>query len=424
MRRILLLLSIIASFSFSSCDTSENIRPRYESFVKIYGEEGNQLGVDLAQMPNSDLIVLGRVQEQLSSHVILFRVDTLGNEIWRLILKDEDPVTSEVPKKVVIDHDQNLVIAGTVHIPNTVASDVFLYKVSPDGNLLAQNTFNIAFNGSSSYIDFTEDLLVTPNNEYLVAGYTKQNQNAAEQMFNILVQNSLVGLNPDFDHQVQSKDPCENVINCQNEGEIIRSNVRVLNYNRSGNERFISVATSNREGFPDPANLLNIELVFLDNNSGNISYPTGTELQVYGTNSDDLLQAFSQLSSGRYIYAANIDRTLNSSILIGVLGADGLQTKQIIVDDRDLQVVDIAEIALNQYVILGVEAVNPDNNNIYMRGIDSEGNLLWEHAYGGEENDRAAALVVDKNRIFALGSIRLNTEDKIVLLKTTQKGNL
>lgn len=421
MKRQFLFSIIVLIISVISCDTGETVLPRFDSFVKLYGENSSQFGVDIAKMPNSDLIILGRVDDVQTSYIYLSRVDTLGNVIWEKTIRDTETdgrVTTEIPKVIKIDNAGNIIIAGTItsNFPST--SDIFVYKVGSSGEIFDSRIFDIPIDDvdTSSYIDVAEDLLITEDNKYLISGYTKENSTAVEQYFHVLLTESL-RKSTDWDKQILpwTKNPFS------------RKSSRLEIFN---NESFLSVvsSTNNNNSAGNPAGY-NLEVLIINNESGSPRGGEGDEID--GTNNDDAVQALiKEKNSTGFIYAANIEDVIKPSILIGKIGSDGTFKTFTQLTHRKLKVVGLAELSSGQIVFIGKEKIL-DDSNLYLAGIDlsadPSGNLsgiLWEHSYGGEDIDEAAAMVVVNDRIFALGTMKTNSTNKIVLLKTSSQGRL
>src|SRR6188472_272989 len=82
--RISLLAAILAAILLS-CDTEQNVAPVYETyFTKYYGEDGNQIGVDLAVGADGTMVMVGTSQSQTNpiTRGFIVKVDALGTVLW------------------------------------------------------------------------------------------------------------------------------------------------------------------------------------------------------------------------------------------------------------------------------------------------------------------------------------------------------
>ena len=77
---IIWLLPLMALFA---CDTANNVEdPDLHYFVKYYGGDGNQRGVDMVTLSDGSLLLLGNWSESaFESDIYLVRVDPEGGVI-------------------------------------------------------------------------------------------------------------------------------------------------------------------------------------------------------------------------------------------------------------------------------------------------------------------------------------------------------
>lgn len=414
MKRLFNFFIVLGTISIAACDSDNNIEPKYDSFVKMYGEEGNQFGVDIAQMDNRDLVLLGRVDEVLTSHIIMFKVDTLGKIINdKIIFKDNYSESSEIPIALGIDQSGNIIVAGNFRRGNE--SDIFVYKFSSEGAFLDSAIIDVprfTADEGVNFIDIVEDLLITSEDNYLISGYTKSSSTSEEKYYSILLTPALL-LHTDWQGSKIIWDANESFRRIEN---------RVLEF---GNNRFISVVTSNKKSTSSGTGGFNAEVIFIDKNEGLPNYPPNAVDQEFGTDFNDQVQAFAKTISGGYVFAANINNSVNPSVYVGVLGADGLlrQNVEFTSEFKNLKVVDITQLSLERYLIFGTETLSSVDKNLYLAEIDMNGKI-WQRSYGGEGIDEAAAMVNDQNKVYSIGTIKLPSENKIILIKTSDQGTL
>ncbi len=95
-----------------SCDKKESISPPNENyFLKYYGNEGNQIGVDLVVNQDGTIVVLGNSRKSPSSdqQVYVAKLSTSGIILWE---KTFGLALDEEAKDIEIMFNNNLVIAG------------------------------------------------------------------------------------------------------------------------------------------------------------------------------------------------------------------------------------------------------------------------------------------------------------------------
>jgi hypothetical protein len=128
--RIISLLFISSVIVVSSCDTERNVDPIFENyFVKYYGEDGNQEGVDLLVNTDGSMILLGNSSSQTNPVTIPFitRVDPFGTVEWQRQLGG----LNEKAADVELDNNGNLIVL--TNFGDGVNSRMKVYRVGQDG---------------------------------------------------------------------------------------------------------------------------------------------------------------------------------------------------------------------------------------------------------------------------------------------------
>jgi len=118
-----------------SCDTERSFSvPEENYFVKFYGEEGEQEGVDFVVNPDGTIVMVGNTERPgVLSQIYVVKVDANGHELWNK--KFGLPDKSDWVKDVELHPDGRIVIAGETEMA-AGNKDVFLGIVSQDGLLL------------------------------------------------------------------------------------------------------------------------------------------------------------------------------------------------------------------------------------------------------------------------------------------------
>ena len=76
------LLLLLTGTLYFSCDTEDTVEPNFEDyFVKYYGEEGNQQGVDIEVLSDGYLLVGNTRRTAGQSGIFIVRTDLQGNRI-------------------------------------------------------------------------------------------------------------------------------------------------------------------------------------------------------------------------------------------------------------------------------------------------------------------------------------------------------
>jgi len=130
MRIVVILLIMLISFS---CDTENSFPvPEENYFVKFYGEEGDQEGVDFIVNTDGSVVMVGNTERPgVKKQIYIVKVDAMGQVLWQrgIGLPDKD----DFAKDVELHPDGRIVIAGETEM-GINNKDVFLATISQDGS--------------------------------------------------------------------------------------------------------------------------------------------------------------------------------------------------------------------------------------------------------------------------------------------------
>ncbi len=135
MKKTLLIFLICGLFALS-CDTENNISGPFENrFVKFYGGEGDQEGVDFLPLSDGTIILLGNSNvagASLGKQIYLAKINSVGEILWELTFGSSG---DDVAKDIALTSDNRLVIAGET-VRSATNRDVYIKLVTTEGNLL------------------------------------------------------------------------------------------------------------------------------------------------------------------------------------------------------------------------------------------------------------------------------------------------
>jgi hypothetical protein len=164
----------IASFIFFilitiiSCDTERSFPvPEENYFVKFYGDDGEQEGVDFIVNSDGSVVMAGNTQRPgVRKQIYIVKVDAKGQVLWqrRIGLPDRD----DFAKDIELHADGRIVIAGETAM-GTDNKDVYLATISQDGSLLDSVRVGLKTN---SGVETNEDVnsVTIINDGFIVAG--------------------------------------------------------------------------------------------------------------------------------------------------------------------------------------------------------------------------------------------------------------
>jgi len=140
----LLALAVWILVLLSKCATSENVAPRFDNFfIKYYGTDGDQYGVDLKSTSDGGYVLIGTSDPDKSlsdgndndtgdEDIVVVKTDSLGNQEWIVYINSGG--ASYDQGKSVVEIQGGYVIVGNVI---KSGSDVVLYQLGLDGSIVA-----------------------------------------------------------------------------------------------------------------------------------------------------------------------------------------------------------------------------------------------------------------------------------------------
>lgn len=134
----LIVLSVVAW----RCDTASTIEPPDDSFfVKYYGDEGNQEGVNAVVNPDGTITLLGTSEEVgLGKQLYLVNIQPNGLRNWERKYGD---VKDEIAKDIILTNDNRLAIVADIENSPT-EHDILVLTLSLDGGIIASDTIKNA----------------------------------------------------------------------------------------------------------------------------------------------------------------------------------------------------------------------------------------------------------------------------------------
>ncbi len=166
--KILWLLLIIPFLWLSSCDTSDSIDlPDY--FVKYYGVQGDQEGVDMIVNEDGTFFLFGnsRLAPGENQKLFLVKVDAKGNMLWENPKFFGGNVYANQARDIEVASNGNLIMAATSESA-AGDNDAFLIIADPEGNKI-----DSVIHG---YVGTDEDVssVTQINDGYIVTGSTSK----------------------------------------------------------------------------------------------------------------------------------------------------------------------------------------------------------------------------------------------------------
>jgi hypothetical protein len=410
--------SIILTFGVVSCDNPNSLEPPFKNyFVKYYGGDGDQTGVDLTVNTDGSVILLGNWQSDPTSdsRIYLVKTDAAGNVLWEKKLGQ--------PKDLAIDieptNDGNYIILAN-HETASANIDVKLIKISAEGSRLDSVVYGSTKNDLSKSLTSLLDggFIVTGSTANTIVSPDPAKPEDQSDIFHYRCNSDLVFDSFFWDEQFGPGTMDEGAKVIQHAPGlfyVFGSTNLVHQGNPTGNKNLIyySLDAGGSNGTPN-------FLGDFDNN----------------TNASYIMQVPPELGGGYFVVGTETTSSgtislhvakLRSPLLFNTVNDEQFD-REISVDARTLTSVSAtpAVVGGQGYILLANEA-RETGSNIWLTKIDQNGNQLWSASYGSEEEDDLAAAVLElsNGKILVAGSIRLiNNQYKMVLMKLNSSGQL
>ena len=152
------------------CDTPSTIDPPEDSFfVKFYGNEGNQEGVDAVLNPDGTITMFGTTEE-LDKGKQLYLVNILPNGTinWERQYGTEK---NEIAKDIELTGDGRLALVADIENTPT-EHDILVMTLALDGTVIASDT--IKFMNGTTPTDETAHSITQISDGFIVAGSTNK----------------------------------------------------------------------------------------------------------------------------------------------------------------------------------------------------------------------------------------------------------
>ncbi len=435
--RAIPFLFLISVLTFSGCDTKndfEDLSKKY--FIKYYGEDGKQQGVDMIVNYDGTMILLGNTISagDDSSRIFLVKVDREGNVLWQKNFGDNGEHATDIER--TLESDSSFVVLSNIFLgkdPATGADkhDIHLIKISQDGEVVdsKDKSFHIFGSQYGNTVTRVSSDNVPPMGGYIVSGYTTEIIDAIEQegvrstdLLTILIDNDITDP-PLWTSRVTN----------QLDGEAITV-IESKTYDATNGDPNYKDRPFYMFGYSDV------------NTIGDVHYENNfwcASLNENGINSFDSysgdtskVESMSQTirtGNSRFIsVGTQISSTNQKSIILvasettDATGLRFLSQPVVVRESQNLEAVSITQsVAGGRYLIVSNETNLAGTTNIWLSKVDSEGFPQLSASFGAAtRNDYAAAVrELEDGTIVILGTVELDSQNsKMTLIKVNANG--
>ncbi len=429
MRRAAVFLIVITTLfsGLFSCDTQRNTEdPDLQYFVKYYGGDGNQRGVDMISLNDGSFLLLGNSEGNSQtdiSDIYVARVNAEGDIIWeRKFFAD-----ISMAKDIESTNDGNFIILADYQTAIGSQMEGKLIKISPDGIMLDSVFFGEIAN------DYSKSVTALNDGGFIVSGTTEltgtwaDSGNPDPDLGDFF--NRRFDLNLDELVTLGEWSPVS-------PGFGGKLDVAVKTIQKPG--EFYVFGYSNTESRNNPNNKLGLTYFKRTDvgTGGNIFYPDNA----LGEDNKDVEIYFVEpvspaLGDGFIIIGSSRDNFGVSDIFIArmrenlVFGENDPTFFGPLRLSRDIRGVSATSSLRGTvgFILLGDEVRSTGARNIWLTKIDQSRTVVWSSTFGSESEDDSGAAVAElpDGKILILGTMGLaDNQYKMALIKMNPQGQL
>lgn len=412
--RLISLSSIILIVLLLSCDTANNVDPIFENyFTKYYGEDGEQIGVDIALNADGSMILLGNSFSQNDPiSPFLVKIDAFGNVLWQRKFKGENETAVDIE---LINQGSQLAMVSKVQ---RGTSDIGLYILNQDGSMADSLHYTDTKNRNQVARSVTQSV----DNGFLITGYRDPDPDRNPGDLPFADQADILFLKISSTLDVTDLSPAG--------GDHIGSGVRVFELNLN------STIYNLIFGYSDLPRLNNgeyqlcfqlISLVSTSNPTGLRGYSQSDEQQVASMTlkippvlgDGYLTVGTTSLGSGgsSNLYLTRFNKPTGPNTVTKSLDAK-------IPLGKNIEGISAANAAPDGYFIVANEIRENNKRDIFLLRVERDGAVAWTTSFGSLEGEDTAGSIeaLPDGRIAVLGTIQLETQRKMALMITNANG--
>lgn len=424
--RLLFLLCLQGALLLS-CDNADNVEdPDRDYFVKYYGGNGNQEGVDMLPLNDGTFLLLGNHAETaFNKDIYLVKVGAEGDVLWDVRIGENDDTHVWNAKDIEPTIDGNFVVLADFQNGIGAFTDMKLLKISSEGQVIDSVGFGTvapdhgltvspAEDGSfivSGTTELTDDWNVPGISDPDVGNFLHYRFDADLNKYPVNDWEEISGFNGRIDVAVKAfpflspTDPT-------------KMSAYVFGY--SENELF------------DAPEIMGLFYFLHDQGKASTnfypgSHPADTEINF-------VLPVAAEFGGGFLTVGTTVRELGQTSIFVGKVTnkpAFGPADKGAIYGNLllsgNLRGVSAANSVVGEqgYLILGNEVRGTGARNIWLTKMDQSQKILWSTTIGteAEEDTGAAVAELPDGKIVILGTMEMaDNQSKMVFIKMNRQG--
>jgi outer membrane protein assembly factor BamB len=393
-----------------SCDTANNVDPLYkEYFIKTYGRDGNQVGVDILLNNDNTLTLLGRTTLATGEKRIYFiKTDLTG----KVLVEKEIGGDTEIPVDIEPINGGYIVLSN-IQLPSAefgIKTDVKLTRITSDGDVIDF----VIFDGFGD--QYGRSVTAISDGRFFVIGNTRDTDET--------LNSKLVGITDQEDALILEFDNTLTPLDSFRIGSSsIGMGIKIFE-NLNGTLTYGGFSDELREG-----DTYNSNFIFRTFSSNPSSVPT----LIVGDNlANERMSAFIKATTNNTFFGIGTEAGASGSsrlFVSHVSNGSGLPVKLYETSIGNTKLEGIAGcMAVNKgtlYVVANEFDIIDNTRDIKLYALDSFTGLeKWSKTYGSEGNDdeSGAVIALPDGSIVILGTVTLINQQKLALIKVNARG--
>lgn len=405
------------------CDTASNTAdPEHNYFVKYYGGDGDQSGVDMLQLSDGTFVLLGNYREStVNTDVYLVKVNGEGDVEWEVRIGENDPDIFNA-RDIEFTNDGSFIVLADFQTSLGAQSDIMLMKISSTGQVLSSAVFGSIAN------DYSRSVTPIADGDFIVSGTTELTSDWG-----------LPGVtDPDLGNFINYRLDANLTLLPGNDwgpispgfGGRMDVAVKTLAASAGTSEFYYVFGYSNIELFNQKRfGLFYFRRDSLGGESANFfpgNLPAETQVSY-------VLRAAPQLGNGFLVVGTSQDNVSTSSIFLSTLrsnlafSSSDVSLYGTVNLAQNLRGVSAANSVFGEmgFLVLANEVRGTNATNIWLSKIDQSGKVIWSTTFGSEAGDDTAAAVSElpDGKVVILGTMELaNNQTKMAFVKVNRRG--
>ena len=362
-------------------------------FTQTFGGKQNEHGIDIVETRDQAYLCLGTTDSygKGKNDICVLKLDVSGRIIWRKVMGG---TYHDRANDLLETRDGNYVIAGYTKNEDSGHNDAWVFSLNRHGELMWSHTYG----GNKE--DHARAITQTSDGGFLLAGFSESYTKGSRDIW---------------------------VIRLNAVGEMLWQN----NYGGKGAEEAYDVVQTRDEGFIiggyqryDREQLkADMLMVKIDRNG------KGIWRKSFKAKGNDVIEKVIETHTGDYLAAGWAYSPENKSLdgkLLKVSPSGRMIWEKYYGGAAKDAIYDIEESSDGDYVMVGQTASYSNSDDAWLLKINDQGHIRWQKSSSGKKDDYAHAVAATRDRGFALiGGTKSYSRGgrDLLVFKTDAKGN-